>query len=213
MPKGPVTFYFDFLSPYSYLASRLVAGRAFDLLYRPVVLGTILSRRGVKGPGEIPTRRRRNLEDVLILADHYGIPIEGPPTHPFNSIYALRSVCAVDEEATRACLTAAYFRAAWEKGESLEDLDVLARCLREVGVDQDPEEAATDRTVRAALKHNTRTLLDLGGWGVPTFVTGELLFFGHDRIDLLESVLRGDAALPKEKLEEMLARPQPGRIV
>lgn len=213
MPSGPVTFYFDFLSPYSYLASRIVLNRGLDLLYRPVVLGTILSRRDVQGPGEIPHRRRRNLEDVLLLAELHRIPLCGPPTHPFNSIYALRSVCAVEDEPTRARLAGAYFRAAWELGESLEDLDVLARCLREVGVEQDPETAATERAHRAALKRNTQALLDLGGWGVPTFVAGELLFFGHDRIDLLEAVLRGEVSLDQAKLEDMLSRPQPGRIV
>ena len=103
-----VRFYFDFISPYSYLASQLIARepayRAIEFAFRPAVFGTVLSRLGVKGQGEIPVRRRYGMQDVLLLASAYGLPIEGPPTHPFNAIYALRSVCAIaDESVVRTC--------------------------------------------------------------------------------------------------------------
>jgi 2-hydroxychromene-2-carboxylate isomerase len=213
---GPVVFYFDFISPYSYLASQLIATRpelaAISFLHRPVVFGTILAKRNAAGPGEIPSRRRQGLADVLLLAERYGIPLEGPPAHPFNSIYALRSVCAVEEESAKHRLMQLYFRAAWASGESLEDLGVLSRCLREAGIDQDPEEVATDRRWRAALKENTSDALAHGAWGVPTFLVEDVLLFGHDRLELLADVVAGRVRLDREKLERMLARPQPGRI-
>ncbi len=213
---GPVLFYFDFISPYSYLASQLIARRpeleAIDFAHRPVVFGSMLSRLGAIGPGEIPSRRRLGLADALLMAAHHGIPLEGPPTHPFNSIYALRSVCAVEQEEDRRRLMQVYFRAAWAEGENLEDPAVLARCLAEVGIDQDPETVATDRRWRAALKDNTKDALARGAWGVPTFIAGDLLFFGHDRLDLLSAYLAGEVTLDRAQLERMLARPRPGRI-
>jgi 2-hydroxychromene-2-carboxylate isomerase len=212
MRSGPVLFYFDFISPYSYLASQLLVRNPIDLLLRPVVFGTMLAKRNAVGPGEIESRRRIGAEDTLMLAAHYGIPFEGPPTHPFNSIYALRSVCAVEEE-QRMPLAQAYFRAAWARGESLEDLDVLKRCLAEVGIAQDPEATATDSRWRAALKSNTNEALERGAWGVPTFIVDDLLFFGHDRIELLRAYLEGRVALDREKLARILARPRPARIV
>lgn len=214
MPRG-IDFYFDFISPYSYLAVRLVEERpvlATRLEYKPVVFGTMLARRNVLGPGEIPIRRRRGLEDVVLLAAHYGIPLEGPPSHPFNSIYALRAVCATDAS-KRGALVSSCFRAAWERGESLEDLTVLRRCLSAVGDGRDPEELATDRAHRAALKENTNEALERGAIGVPTFAVDDLLFFGHDRLDLLSAYVDGSVALDRSKVERMLARPQPGRIV
>ena len=211
-----IVFYFDFISPYSYLASQLIARRpelsAIPFQHRPVVFGTMLAKRGAVGPGEIASRRRSGLYDVLLLARHYDIPLEGPPTHPFNSIYALRSVCAVDGEEAKHRLMQAYFRAAWARGESLEDLSVLRRCLAEVEIDQDPEEVATDARFRAALKANTAEALERGAWGVPTFVTDDLLFFGHDRLDLLRAYVANEVDLDQAKLQEMLARPSPGRI-
>ena len=213
---APIRFYFDFLSPYSYLASALIArGDAgpLDLAYRPVAFGSMLARLRARGPGEIPSRRRIGLTDVLLLATLHGIPLIGPPTHPFNSIYALRSVCAVSEEAARGRLVAAYFKKAWAEGRSLEDLAVLRSALDEAGVDQDPEAAATTRENREALKANIAEALDAGAWGVPTFAVDGLIFFGHDRLPLLRAYLDGRVTLDAERLDALLARPQPGRIV
>lgn len=217
MPAPVVRFYFDFLSPYSYLASQLLAREAryqtLALDPRPVVFGTILSRLGVKGPGEIPARRRHGLQDVLLLASAYGLPLEGPPTHPFNSIYALRSVVAFDDPALRLRLAARYFRAAWGEGQSLEDLSVLRACLAELGLEQDPEEAATTKDNRQRLKQNTEALLEAGGFGVPTFAIDGLLFFGHDRLPLLLDYLERGLDPRPEHLAALLARPQPGRLL
>jgi 2-hydroxychromene-2-carboxylate isomerase len=217
MPRGStVDFYFDFISPYSYLASQLIERRpelmAIDFRYRPVVFGSMLSKLGSKGPGEIPSRRRAGLQDVLLLADHYGLPLEGPPTHPFNSIYALRSVCAVADEVMRGKLMRSYFKKTWGEGKSLEDLGVLRACLAELGIVQDPEEAASVAENRRMLKSNTQEALDRGAWGVPTFMVDGLIFFGHDRLDLLASYLSGRCGVAAGKLDELLGRPQPGRL-
>ncbi|MBK6683821.1 MAG: 2-hydroxychromene-2-carboxylate isomerase [Deltaproteobacteria bacterium] len=216
MSPRPVRFYFDFLSPYSYLASQLLAREAryqsLVLDPRPVVFGTILARLGVKGPGEIPARRRHGLQDVLLLASAYDLPLVGPPTHPFNSIYALRSVVAFDDPQVRLRLSARYFRAAWGEGQSLEDLSVLRACLSELGLDQDPEEAATTKEHRQQLKQNTEALLEAGGFGVPTFAIDGLLFFGHDRLPLLLDYLERGLDPRPDHLAALLARPQPGRL-
>jgi 2-hydroxychromene-2-carboxylate isomerase len=204
------------LSPYSYLAvARIAQDRALSSIpldLRPVVLGTVWSRLGVKGPGEIPARRRQALVDVSLLAQQYGLPLEGPPAHPFNSIYALRSVAAIADPELRFALTERYFRAAWGDGESLEDLAVLRRCLAELGVAQDPEEAATQAAQRTAVKGFTAELLAAGGWGVPTFQCRGVLLFGHDRLPLLAALHAGAVAPDLERIDRLLARPQGARL-
>lgn len=212
-PPSSIAFYFDFISPYSYLASQLIERRpelqALTLEYKPVVFGTMLSCLGARGPGEIPARRRHGLADVLLLASHHGLPLEGPPVHPFNSIPALRSVCAVADPRARRALTGRYFRAAWAEGKDLEDPAVLRGCLEDVGVDQDPEDAASRPEQRQALKRQTQEALGAGAFGVPSFVCDGIVFFGHDRLDLLASYAAGRATISGEKLEALLARPQP----
>ena len=209
-----VRFFFDFISPYSYVATQLISRHYghLPLHYEPVIFGTMLSRRGVKGPGEIPARRRIGLQDLILLCAQHNLPLQGPPRHPFNSIYALRSVCNVEDDATRAELTQRFFRATWAEGRDLEDLTVLRNCIEATGLDFDPEEAATSRENRQTLKRSTKDALEAGAWGVPTFLTDDLVFFGHDRLDLLDKYLSGQVALDKTKLAELLARPQPGRV-
>lgn len=206
-------FYFDFLSPYSYLASALLARRApaarAHLDYRPVPVGSLLARRGLTGPGEVEVKRSAVLDDCLLLAQHHGVPFEGPPRQPFPSIPALRSVLAVEDPAARQALTHRYFHAAWGEGRDLDDPAVLAACLAEVGVDQDPEATRRDRAVRDALKREVVEAHDLGVFGVPTFVTPDgVRFFGHDRLALCEAYLAGELTLDRTRVARLMERPR-----
>jgi len=209
-----VVFHFDFISPYSFLASQ--RWPAFPELgsarCQPIVFGSVLAHYGALGAGEVPARRRHGLADVLLLARHHRIPVEGPPRHPFNSIYAMRSVLAVPDEAPQRALVRRYFRAAWSEGRDLEDLEVLRACLADVGIDQDPAEAASDAGARRALKTATKRFIERGGFGVPTFEVDGLFFFGQDRMELAAAAARGDLELDTAKLEAMLNRPQPPRL-
>lgn len=212
---GPVLFHFDFISPYSYVASQLLQRPEYAAIaprYCPVVFGTILSKLGVKGQGEIPVRRRQGLQDIVLLCQHHGIELQGPPTHPFNSLYALRSICAAPD-AVKAQLTHAYFHAAWAEGRSLDNPDVLKDILQSLNIEQDPVEVASTRAARLELKQNTKNLLAAGAWGVPTFLVDEQLFFGQDRLELLKAYLQGDLELQTAHVDEMLIRPQPGRVI
>lgn len=216
MVGAPIRFYFDLISPYSYLAISLVEARAeLDVAWfdpKPVVLGTVFSQLQVRGPGEIPHRRRHGLEDVLLLAQLHGLPLAGPPKHPFNSLYALRAVSAVPEPTRRFALALELFRACWGRGEDLEDMEVLSRCYSRLGFDFDPEEVASRRETRQALKLNTQELLAAGGFGVPSFVVGGQLVFGHDRLELVRALYEGRVFPEPEKLARLLARPRPGGL-
>ncbi|MBI2375822.1 MAG: DsbA family protein [Deltaproteobacteria bacterium] len=205
-----IRFYFDFISPYSYIASALIARRqelgSLPWDPRPVVLGTILSHRGVKAPGEIPERRRAALTDALLLCKRYGVPFEGPPSHPFNSLWALRSVAALESPADRLRALIAYFDAAWAGGRRIDDPSTLREILSGLGIDQEVEEVGTSREMRQRTKSLTREAIELGVFGVPTFAVEDVLFFGHDRLELLSEFHRGQVSLDREKLAELLAR-------
>jgi len=209
-----VVFYFDYISPYSYLASQRLD--AFPELSRaraqPIVFGSVLAHYGAQGPGEIRVRRRHGLADILLLAAHHGLPLEGPPRHPFNSVYALRSTLAVEDAPTRSALMRRYFRAAWGEGRDLEDLGVLRACLADVGVDQDPEEAASLPSARKGLKTATRDFIERGGFGVPSFEVNGFFHFGQDRMHIASAAARGALTIDDEQLASLLARPQPPRL-
>ncbi|MGH6623825.1 MAG: DsbA family protein, partial [Burkholderiaceae bacterium] len=88
-----VEFYFDPISPYSWLAAHRLdrieaVGAKLD--FRPVLLPGLLSAHGTKGPAETPSKREYTMRDVLRTAARHGLTVKGPPTHPFNPLRALR---------------------------------------------------------------------------------------------------------------------------
>lgn len=211
-------FFFDFLSPYSYLASALLQTNArlaaLGVVPEPLPVGSVMARLQLRGPGEIEVKRRAILDDCLLLAQRYGIPFEGPPRQPFASLPALRSVLHEDDPQARTRLMHRYFQACWGEGRDLEDPRVLRDCAREVGLDQDPEAVARSLTARRSLKRNVSEALELGVFGVPTLVCPDgTLFFGHDRLDLARAYLSGELSLDRERARELLGRPRMSRVV
>ncbi len=209
-----VDLYFDFISPYSWLALARaeVFAREHQVEFRlhPVVYAVLLNQRGLIGPAEEPVKRRYTFVDVLRAARAAGRPLVGPPVHPFRSLAALRLVTSVLGDPGLAMRLAVDLSVAcWQEGCDLADLEVLAALAPRSGL------AASDVTtrieageVKAALRESTDQALAAGVFGVPTFAYSGELFWGHDRMDALADVLQGRAdSIDVHELDELLRRP------
>jgi 2-hydroxychromene-2-carboxylate isomerase len=204
-----IELFFDFISPYAYLASRharaLGARVGHEVEPRPVLLAGILNALGTKGPAEVPARRAYLIKNVLRAAHNAGVAMELPPTHPFNPLPALR-VAALDLDAeARWKIIDALFAATWAGGEGIEGVDRVAAVLRRAGLDDQALMArAATPEAKARLRQNTDDAISRGAFGVPTlFVEGEM-FFGFDAFADLEAFVRGDD--PATKRRDMLER-------
>src|SRR5882724_12306571 len=89
-------WYFDLISPYSYLHLKQFHKLPADLEieYLPVLFAGLLKHWEHKGPAEIPPKRIYMYRQLVWLAAHLGIPYSTPPAHPFNPLHALRLVIA-----------------------------------------------------------------------------------------------------------------------
>jgi 2-hydroxychromene-2-carboxylate isomerase len=189
-------FYFDYVSPYAYLASTqlgaLAARQSVELEPIPVLFAAMLASTGARGPAEIPARREYMLHDVTRLARALGVPIAPPATHPFNPLAALRATHAVPGE-QRGRLVEAIFRATWVEARRVDDPRVVAEIAAEHGFDGEAllARAATDE-VKGALRAATDDVIRQGAFGVPTMMVDEQLFWGVDSLQLLERHLAGD---------------------
>ena len=208
-----VRLYFDFISPYSYLA--LTRAESFAREHgvrwevRPVLYAALLEARGLIGPAEEPAKREYTARDVVRCADRMGVTLAGLPAHPFNSLAALRTACLFQEDARAIEIVARIGKRGWGLGLDLTDLTVLAGALEEIGIDaHDLPERIQAPGVKDLLRANTEAALGDGVFGVPSFVWEGELFWGHDRMDHLADRIAGRLASPEGRAVEIAARPR-----
>jgi 2-hydroxychromene-2-carboxylate isomerase len=202
----PITFSFDPISPFAYLAferlPQVLEGCSYAVEYRPVLFAGLLKAFGNKGPAEIEPKRQWTFRHVHWLAQHHGIAIDTPAVHPFNPLPLLRLIVATG--ANRRVAEAA-FRHVWVGGGDAGDPARLA-ALREV---LQPARDPDGEDVKAELRANTDAAIAEGVFGVPTFTLEGRHFWGVDALPMLREALQGGAWFQSPAWDEAGA-PRPG---
>ena len=208
-----VRFYFDFISPFSWLAltqapamgKRL--GIRWDL--RPVVYSRLLDAHGLMGPGEVPSKRQVIFADAVRSAQRLGKELIGPPVHPFSSIAAVRVACLFSKERGGLDLCVALANAAWAEGRDLTDLSVLEDVVTRSGFTAgNLVQRLQDRTIKNRLRTFTQGAVTAGIFGVPTFILEGDVLWGHDRLAHLEEIITGKLVTRTDLVEDLLKRPR-----
>lgn len=194
---------FDYISPYAYLAwcaIHAVAER-HDVEVRPVpvLFAAFLNTHGHKGPAEIPPKRVYIFKDVLRTAALLGVPLQPPPTHPFNPLLALRISSLDMGPDVRRALVDRLFAETWGGGDGVTDPQRLDAIAAELGV-ADAVARAGEPDTKQRLKQQTARAIERGTFGVPSmWIEGEL-FWGYDSLGHLERFLAGEDPLGPDAL-------------
>jgi 2-hydroxychromene-2-carboxylate isomerase len=191
-----VEWYFDFISPFSYLQLESFdqLPRDVEIIYRPIVFAGLLNHLQHKGPAEIPAKRRFTYRYVHWLARHQGIPFRFPPAHPFNPIRALRLAVALGND--KAAIQK-IFRFIWRDGHAVDaDWKLLQETL---GV-SDAETLISAQPVKDELRQNGERAIAIGVFGVPTFVAGKEIFWGYDSTAMVAAYLQDPQAFDDSEM-------------
>ena len=180
-----IDWYFDFISPFAYLASESLA-RLPDtnqLRLNPILFAGLLQHHVTKGPAEIPAMRRFTFRHIRWLADRHGIVLKPPPAHPFNPLPLLRLAIAIDADLEQV---QRLFRFVWTEGKSQDDEKAWHALLDEFGI---TEAEIASGSVKAKLRQTTDAAIEADIFGVPSFVVDGEIFWGFDAMEFLVEYL------------------------
>ena len=185
-----IDFYFDIVSPYSYIASILIddvarRGNA-KVNWKPFLLGGVFNTVGTKEPpGLHPAKKPYLVKDLQRLSEHLKIPIKFPSDFPVRTVLAMRTLCSFNlDQIPQAAQT--LYQAYWVNNQDIADPEVVASLIG-----KDAVERAGTQEIKDALFQSTNEAVQRGAFGAPTFFVKDEMFFGHDRLPLLELHMSG----------------------
>jgi 2-hydroxychromene-2-carboxylate isomerase len=195
-----VEFYYDLVSPYSYLAhrevSRICQERGAELVLKPMLLGAVHNAVGLQAPIETRAKARYQTKDIQRWAERYGLPIDFPSPFPFRTLKNMRVAMFLKDWEELEAFTREAFALYWEEGgapkglgEADEDGPV-SEAARRIGAD--PEEVlagASAPEAKEALKAATGGAVGRGVFAAPTFFVGDEMFWGNARLHFVEAAL------------------------
>jgi 2-hydroxychromene-2-carboxylate isomerase len=192
-------FYFDCSSPWTYLAFTrihdVIARTRAAVTWKPILVGGVFNEvnqdvyeRRAKPD---PRKGKYYVKDLADWADFTGIEIGRPPVFPVNSVRAMRGALIALDDGKLVPYAKAVFEAYWGELLDISQPEILGRVAASVGYDAPTFLARIeDPAVKARLKANTDELIARGGFGSPSmFVNGDDMYFGNDRLPLVEAAL------------------------
>jgi len=190
MPQ--LEFFYDFVSPYSYLASTRIEAAAArvggTVRFRPFLLGGVFGATGNRAPLETPAKERHMWVDLDRWARKVGVALRRPPTFPLLSVLPLRAAFAAEKAGVLVPYTHAVFRAYWVDGKDYSNPAVLAEVASAAGLDG-PALVAAAPSHKDDLKAQTQEAVDRGAYGAPALFVGDEMFVGNDRLEFAVEAL------------------------
>jgi 2-hydroxychromene-2-carboxylate isomerase len=162
--------------------------------WRPFLLGAVFKATGNEMPARIPAKARWMLGDMQRWSAHYGIPFTMPSRFPMITLRTQRFLAGIEAADASKVAPAALslFDAFWAQDQDPTSDAALAAAARAAGIDPDPAIAAIEtQATKDHLRATTDEAIRRGAFGAPAMFVGDALFWGNDRIPLLEKHLAG----------------------
>ena len=181
--------FFNFRSPYCYIASKFMF-EVFDNYHAKLVWRPLGGWTGRSSPDRARVKVPITRQDVARITRRMGIPMNPPPISTEPTRAGAGSLLAEQKGVLRPYIVE-MMRKEWAEGQDIGETEIILQVGEEVGLDRGELEQALDSEDNLALlEKNWEEAQDLGVIGVPSFVVGEEIFWGSDRIDYVKDHLR-----------------------
>tara|TARA_B100000963_G_scaffold323300_1_gene308026 strand:+ start:284 stop:871 length:588 start_codon:yes stop_codon:yes gene_type:complete len=184
----PFDFYFDFVSPYSFLAhkelKKIEKKEGIKIRYIPILVGGLHNLHGIKAPAFIPAKAKHMIRDCKLIALKNGVRFKFNSYFPIRSLNLMRGVFVAEEDNIKSYYIDSIFNTIWEDGLNMNDQVIIEKVLKNLSVN--PKTfilRSTSSSIKDSLRKKTNDAYEKGIFGAPTFVVNNKIFWGQDRIE------------------------------
>ena len=186
----PFDFYFDFVSPYSFLAhkqlKKIENKERIKIRYNPVLLGGLHNLHGIKAPAFNPAKAKHMIRDCKLIAEKNDIRFKFNSYFPIRSLNLMRGVLVAEEDNIKSNYIDNIFNTIWQDGLNMNDDNVIQKVLKNLNIN--PKTfllRIASSLIKDSLRKKTSDAYAKGIFGAPTFVANDKIFWGQDRIEFV----------------------------
>ena len=184
----PFDFYFDFVSPYSFLAHkeiRKIENKAkIKIKYNPILLGGLHNLHGIKAPAFIPAKAKHMVRDCNLIAERNNIKFKFNSYFPIKSLNLMRGVLVAEEDNIKDYYIDNIFSTIWQDGLNMNDEIIVQKILKNLNINHKTFALrSTSSLIKDSLRKKTHEAYEIGIFGAPTFLSNNKIFWGQDRIE------------------------------
>ena len=184
----PLEFYFDFISPYSFLAHKQMRkienNEGIKVIYKPVLLGGLHNLHGIKAPAFIPAKAKHMVRDCKLIAEKNNIRFKFNSYFPIRSLNLMRGVLIAEEDNIKSFYIDNIFNTIWQDGLNMNDEIIIQKVLKNMNINPKTFSLRSSSSlIKDSLRKKTSDAFEKGVFGAPTFVANNRIFWGQDRIE------------------------------
>ena len=186
----PFDFYFDFISPYSFLAHKEIIKierkNSIKIKYKPILLGGLHNLHGIKAPAFIPAKAKHMIRDCKLIAEKNKIKFKFNSYFPIKSLNLMRGVFVAEEDNYKSHYIDSIFNAIWQDGLNMNDENVIQKVLKNLKINPKTFHLrSASSSIKDSLRKKTNEAYEKGIFGAPSFVSNNKIFWGQDRLEFV----------------------------
>ena len=180
-----IDFYFDFISPYSYIAHKkiIMLNKRDSFNYKAILLGGLHNLGNITAPAFNERKMKNMREDCILISKKNNIPFKWNEKFPINSLYLMRGFIFIDENKKNKFFDVC-FDAYWKNNIDISNNENIRKILADCEIKEDLFfEGIKNQPIKDELKKLTNLAFERNIFGAPTFYINNKLFWGQDRLE------------------------------
>ena len=186
----PFDFFFDFSSPYAYLAHKQIRviekENKIKVNYRPILLGGLHKLSNITAAAFIPAKTKYIIRDCKMIAEKFKIDFKFNTNFPINSLQLMRGALYAIKKKKIEEYCDAFFDSYWKNNINLKNEDIINSVLHNIDINKSEfKKFISSQIAKDELKKVTKNAFDQGIFGAPTFIVNNKIFWGQDRLEFV----------------------------